>query len=76
VQGYCPENAPEKLEILAPGAAAGDPALLAGIDLGINNLATIASNKVGFVPVIVNGRPLKAINQFYNKRRAALQAYS
>jgi len=58
----------------APEPAVVDPGLIAGIDLGINNLATIASNKAGFVPVIVNGRPLKSINQFYNKRRAALQA--
>jgi putative transposase len=58
----------------APKPADVDPTLIAGVDLGINNLATIASNKTGFVPVIVNGRPLKAINQFYNKRRAEIQA--
>ncbi len=50
-----------------------NPALCAGVDIGINNLATIASNKAGFVPVIVNGRPVKSINQFYNKRKAELQ---
>jgi putative transposase len=48
--------------------------LYAGIDLGINNLATITSNKDGFVPRLVNGRPVKSINQFYNKRRAELQS--
>ena len=48
--------------------------LYAGIDLGINNLATITSNKGGFVPRLVNGRPVKSINQFYNKRRADLQS--
>jgi putative transposase len=57
-----------------PEPADVDPALYAGIDLGINNLATIAANKAGFVPVIVYGRPLKAINQCYNKQRAAIQA--
>lgn len=36
------------------------------IDLGLNNLATIVSNGV-FKPLIVNGKPLKSINQFYNK---------
>jgi putative transposase len=41
----------------APEPAAVDPTLIAGVDLGINNLATIASNKAGFVPVIVHGRP-------------------
>jgi putative transposase len=54
--------------------AAVDPNLVAGIDVGLNNLAAITSNKPGFVPVLVNGRPLKHINQGYNKRRAELQA--
>ncbi|HLZ81802.1 MAG TPA: transposase [Ktedonobacteraceae bacterium] len=46
---------------------------IAGIDLGVNNLIALASNKPGFVPVVVNGRPVKSINQFYNKRKASLQ---
>jgi putative transposase len=50
-----------------------NPDLCAGVDLGITNLAAIASNKPGFVPRIVNGRPLKAMNQWYNKRKAHLQ---
>ena len=54
--------------------AAVDPALVAGIDVGLNNVAAITSNKPGFVPVLVNGRPLKHINQFYNKHTAQLQA--
>jgi len=54
--------------------AAVDPNLVAGIDIGLNNLAAITSNKPGFVPVLVNGRPVKYINQGYNKRRAELQA--
>ncbi len=54
--------------------AAVDAALIAGIDVGLNNLAAITSNKPGFVPVLVNGRPAKYINQGYNKRRAELQA--
>ncbi len=45
----------------------------AGIDLGLNNLAALTSNKPGFVPVLVNGRGMKATNQFYNKRKAELQ---
>ncbi len=52
-----------------------DPALMASIDIGVNNLAAIASNKVGFVPRIVNGRPLKSVNQYYNKRKAELQKW-
>jgi putative transposase len=39
-----------------------------GIDLGVTNLAAIASNRKGWVPRLVNGRPLKARNQWYNKR--------
>ena len=51
-----------------------DPALRAGVDIGIDNLAAIASDKLGFVPRVVNGRPIKSINQFYNKRKAELQS--
>jgi len=51
-----------------------DPTLYAGIDIGINNLATLTSNKEGFIPRIVNGRPVKSINQYYNKRNAELQS--
>jgi transposase len=51
-----------------------DPAYVAGLDIGVDALAAIAANKPGFQPVPVNGRPLKALNQFYNKRRAELQA--
>jgi len=51
-----------------------NPAYYAGIDIGIDNLATLTSNKVGFVPRLVNGRPVKSINQFYNKRKAELQS--
>ena len=43
------------------------------IDLGLNNLATCVTN-VG-QPFIVNGKPLKAINQFYNKEKAKLQGF-
>ena len=37
----------------------------ASIDLGLNNLATVTSNV--FKPLIINGRPIKSINQYYNK---------
>ena len=43
-----------------------------GIDLGVDNLAT-ASLSSGRAPVIINGRPLKSINRYYNKRKALLQ---
>lgn len=41
------------------------------IDLGVNNLATCVSNN-GMQPIIINGRALKSINQYYNKLRAKL----
>lgn len=40
------------------------------IDLGVNNLATITSNVKEITPVIVSGKPLKSMNQFYNKKLA------
>ena len=43
-----------------------------GIDLGVDNLAT-ASLSSGGAPIIINGRPLKSINRYYNKRKACLQ---
>jgi putative transposase len=51
-----------------------DHALIASLDLGVNNLAAITANKPGFVPLLVNGRPLKSLNHAYNKRRAKRQA--
>jgi len=50
-----------------------NPAYYAGIDIGMNNLVALASNKPNFQTVIVNGRPVKSTNQFYNKRKAELQ---
>ena len=38
------------------------------IDLGLNNLATIGSNIIK--PFIINGKPLKSINQYFNKMTA------
>ena len=46
----------------------------AAIDLGINNLATISfTNRK---PLIVNGKPIKSINQYYNKQLAKTQSYN
>lgn len=42
---------------------------IASIDLGINNLATLTYSS-GEQPTIINGKPLKSINQFYNKELA------
>jgi putative transposase len=51
-----------------PIQAKVDPSFCVGIDLGVTNLAAIASNREGFTPRLVNGRPVKAWNQWYNKR--------
>lgn len=42
------------------------------IDLGINNLCTIGSNVIK--SIIINGKPLKSINQYYNKKLATLKS--
>src|SRR5258708_11313125 len=53
--------------------AAVDPQLYAAMDLGVNQLAAISSSKPGFVPRLVNGRPLKDLNHYYNQQRAHRQ---
>ena len=57
-----------------PESTARDDKFVASIDLGLNNLAALTSNQPGFIPLLINGRPLKSINQFYNKRKAGLQS--
>lgn len=42
------------------------------IDLGIDNLASCSSNVSK--SFIINGKPVKSINQFYNKKKATLQS--
>lgn len=44
-----------------------------GIDLGIDNFATI-SNNIGIKPIIINGRGIKSMNQYYNKKKASIQS--
>ena len=51
-----------------------NPEAIAAIDIGVNNLCALTSNQVGFVPILINGRPLKSLNQFYNKTKAYLQS--
>jgi IS605 OrfB family transposase len=51
-----------------------DDKFVASIDLGLDNLVALTSNHPGFTPLLINGRPLKSINQFYNKRKAQLQS--
>lgn len=51
-----------------------DAARVAGVDVGVDTLAAIASNQPGFVPLLVNGRPLKDINAAYNRELARLRS--
>src|SRR2546421_2084639 len=71
-----PRNGYYVLEIIytkEPVQANVDPSFCVAIDLGVTNLAAIASNREGFVPRLVNGRSLKAWNQWYNKRMKELK---
>jgi putative transposase len=58
----------EKEQLLTPNDH------IAAIDLGIDNLMAVTSNQPDFTPLLINGRPLKSLNQFYNQRRAKLQS--
>ena len=42
------------------------------VDLGVNNLAAVSSNVTK--PFIINGRPIKSINHYYNKQKAKYQS--
>lgn len=44
----------------------GDNSRYGSIDLGLNNLITFSSNVTK--PFIINGKPIKSINQYYNKQ--------
>ena len=51
-----------------------NPNQVAGIDIGLDNLAALTANLPGFKPVLINGKPLKSINRHYNKVKAKLQS--
>lgn len=44
------------------------------IDVGIDNLLTITTNLIKEKPIIINGKPIKAINHYFNKKKAYLQS--
>ena len=46
---------------------------IAAIDLGVDNLMTITTN-CGVNPIIINGKPLKSINQYYNKKISEMRS--
>lgn len=43
------------------------------IDPGLNNIVSIYNN-IGIRPLLYNGRPIKTINQYYNKTNAKLKS--
>ena len=45
---------------------------IAAIDLGVNNLATLTFSDAK--PIIYNGKPVKSVNQFFNKIQAKLRS--
>ena len=47
---------------------------IAGIDLSLDNLATVAINKRGIRPLLINGRPLKSMNLYFNNKRDKIQS--
>ncbi len=53
-------------------AAPAGTEIVMGIDLGVDNLIAAAWNSE-HPPVLLNGRPLKSMNQYYNKKKARLQ---
>src|SRR5215469_13295549 len=71
-----PRNGHYVVEVVyskAPVQAHVDPAFCVAIDLGVTNVAAITANREGFIPRLVNGRTLKAMNQWYNKRMKELK---
>ena len=50
-----------------------DNARYFSIDLGLNNIVSIYNN-IGIRPLLYNGRPIKSINQYYNKTNARLRS--
>ena len=43
------------------------------IDPGLNNIMSIYNN-IGIRPLLYNGRPIKSINQYYNKTKAKMRS--
>ncbi|ABY93551.1 RNA-guided endonuclease TnpB family protein [Thermoanaerobacter brockii subsp. lactiethylicus] len=50
------------------------PQRIAGIDLGLDNFVTLTNN-IGIKPIVINGKVIKSINQYYNKKKAELMSY-
>ena len=46
---------------------------IVGIDLGLNNFATLTNN-IGEKPIVINGKGIKSYNQYWNKQVANLSS--
>lgn len=44
------------------------------IDLGINNICSLTSNVEGLRPLLINGKHIKSINAYFNKKQAKLKS--
>ena len=53
--------------IEVPDVASEDNGRYLSIDIGLDNLATVVNN-IGLGPMIINGKGLKSINKYYNKK--------
>lgn len=51
-----------------------DKGRIVSLDLGLSNIAT-SINNAGLKPFIINGDPIKAFNQWYNKKKSVLQSF-
>lgn len=60
-------------EIEIPDVVDFESKNIASIDLGVNNFVTMTNN-IGLQPIIINGKVVKSINQYYNKCKAKLQS--
>lgn len=49
------------------------PERIMGIDMGMDNFVAVANN-LGFMPFLIKGGPIKAMNQWFNKHRAELMS--
>ena len=74
VASICMKENPAAENTAAPDAAAQpDPGRMIGIDPGVNNFLAVCPG-FGRAPILVRGGRLKAMNQYYNKQKAFLQA--
>lgn len=60
-------------EIEVPDENISKSERIAAIDLGVNNLMTVTTN-CGVSPIVINGKPLKSINQYYNKEISRMRS--